>query len=126
MKPDRDPVWSSKRRRPRGCAERSERFAAALADVRFGVADLPGSELGYAQGGSILIDRDGAGMGWSSGTYDLVSVVSHELGHVRNRDTLIQTITATVAGAIGMIANFAMFAGMFGGRDSDRAFTTTG
>lgn len=50
---------------------------------------------------------------------EIVGVMAHELAHVQNRDTLIMTITATIAGAIGMLANFAMFAGMFGrGRDN--------
>ena len=45
---------------------------------------------------------------------EVAGVMAHELAHVRNRDTLIMTITATLAGAIGMIANFAFF---FGGRN---------
>src|SRR5262249_22019015 len=48
---------------------------------------------------------------------EVAGVMAHELAHVRNRDTLIMTITATLAGAIGMLANFAMFAG-FNSRDS--------
>src|SRR5437867_2031388 len=54
---------------------------------------------------------------------ELEAVLSHELGHVRNRDTLIMTVTATVAGAITMIAQMAQWAlifGGFGGRDDDR------
>ena len=49
---------------------------------------------------------------------EIEGVLAHELAHVKNRDTLIMTITATLAGAIGMVANFAMF---FGGgmRDSE-------
>ncbi|MFN4042161.1 MAG: zinc metalloprotease HtpX [Brevundimonas sp.] len=43
-------------------------------------------------------------------------VMAHELAHVKNRDTLIMTVTATIAGAIAMLANFALF---FGG-DRDR------
>lgn len=43
-------------------------------------------------------------------------VMAHELAHVKNRDTLIMTVTATMAGAIAMLANFALF---FGG-DRDR------
>ncbi|MFW2589444.1 zinc metalloprotease HtpX [Sagittula sp. SSi028] len=46
---------------------------------------------------------------------ELAGVVAHELAHIQNRDTLIMTITATFAGAITMLANFAMF---FGGRDN--------
>jgi heat shock protein HtpX len=43
--------------------------------------------------------------------------MSHELTHVRHRDTLIMTIAATIAGAIGMLANFAFFFG--GARDNE-------
>ncbi len=42
---------------------------------------------------------------------ELAGVMAHELAHIRNRDTLIMTITATIAGAISMLANFAMFSG---------------
>jgi len=42
---------------------------------------------------------------------ELAGVLAHELSHVKNRDTLIMTITATVAGAISMLANFAFFFG---------------
>jgi len=45
---------------------------------------------------------------------ELAGVMAHELGHVKNRDTLIMTITATIAGAISMLGNFAMFAGLTG------------
>lgn len=48
---------------------------------------------------------------------EVAGVMAHELAHVKNRDTLIQTITATIAGAIGMLANFAFFFG--GNRDSN-------
>ena len=44
-------------------------------------------------------------------TEELAGVMAHELAHVKNRDTLIMTITATIAGAIGMLANFALFFG---------------
>lgn len=48
-------------------------------------------------------------------SYDEIEgVMAHELAHVRNRDTLTMTVTATIAGAISMLANFAFF---FGGRD---------
>ncbi|MEK9969910.1 MAG: zinc metalloprotease HtpX [Ferrovibrio sp.] len=47
---------------------------------------------------------------------EIAGVMAHELGHVKNRDTLIMTVTATLAGAIGMLANFAMFFG--GSRDN--------
>ncbi|MBU6156078.1 MAG: zinc metalloprotease HtpX [Alphaproteobacteria bacterium] len=45
---------------------------------------------------------------------ELVGVLAHELAHIKNRDTLIMTITATIAGAIGMLANFALFFGSSG------------
>ncbi|MCS7268732.1 MAG: zinc metalloprotease HtpX [Geminicoccaceae bacterium] len=37
---------------------------------------------------------------------ELAGVIAHELAHIKNRDTLIMTIAATIAGAIGMLANF--------------------
>ncbi|MCL1628767.1 zinc metalloprotease HtpX [Roseibaca sp. V10] len=40
---------------------------------------------------------------------EVAAVMAHELAHIRNYDTLIMTITATFAGAISMLANFAMF-----------------
>ncbi len=46
---------------------------------------------------------------------EIAGVMAHELAHVKNRDTLTMTITATIAGAIGMLANFALFFGAFGG-----------
>lgn len=47
---------------------------------------------------------------------ELRGVMAHELAHVKHRDILISTISATMAGAISMLANFAMF---FGGRDEN-------
>ena len=47
---------------------------------------------------------------------EMRGVMAHELAHVKHRDILISTISATMAGAISMLANFAMF---FGGRDSE-------
>jgi heat shock protein HtpX len=47
---------------------------------------------------------------------ELRGVMAHELSHVRHRDILISTISATMAGAISMLANFAMF---FGGRNDE-------
>jgi heat shock protein HtpX len=46
---------------------------------------------------------------------EVAAVMAHELAHVKNRDTLTMTVTATIAGAIGMLANFAM---MFGGSNN--------
>jgi heat shock protein HtpX len=42
---------------------------------------------------------------------ELAGVLAHELGHVKNRDTLTMTITASIAGAVSMLANFAFFLG---------------
>ena len=47
---------------------------------------------------------------------ELAGVIAHELAHIRNHDTLLMTITATIAGAISMIAQFGMF--FTGHRDS--------
>jgi heat shock protein HtpX len=47
---------------------------------------------------------------------EVAGVMAHELAHVQNRDTLTMTITATLAGAISMLGNFAFF---FGGRRDD-------
>ena len=47
---------------------------------------------------------------------ELRGVMAHELAHVKHRDILISTISATMAGAISMLANFAMF---FGHRDEN-------
>jgi heat shock protein HtpX len=46
---------------------------------------------------------------------EVAGVVAHELAHIRNHDTAIMTVTASFAGAISMLANFAMFFG--GSRD---------
>jgi heat shock protein HtpX len=42
---------------------------------------------------------------------EVAGVMAHELAHVKNRDTLTMTITATIAGAISMLANFGLFFG---------------
>src|SRR5215475_7469259 len=42
---------------------------------------------------------------------EVAGVISHELAHVKNRDTLLMTVTATIAGAISMLAQFGMFFG---------------
>jgi heat shock protein HtpX len=47
---------------------------------------------------------------------ELAGVIAHELGHIKNRDTLTMTITATLAGAIGFLGQFAFFFGA--GRDN--------
>jgi heat shock protein HtpX len=50
---------------------------------------------------------------------ELAAVIAHELGHVKNRDTLIMTVTATIAGALSMLANMAMWGMIFGRSDDD-------
>lgn len=49
---------------------------------------------------------------------ELAGVMAHELAHIKNRDTLTMTVTATIAGAISMLANFALF---FGGNRENGA-----
>jgi heat shock protein HtpX len=51
---------------------------------------------------------------------ELEGVIAHELGHVKNRDTLIMTVAATIAGAVSMLAHLGHMAFLFGGsRSSD-------
>lgn len=59
-----------------------------------------------------MLDRD-----------EIAGVMAHELAHVRNRDTLIMTMVATIAGAISMLANFGMF--FRGGGDNRGAMVAT-
>jgi heat shock protein HtpX len=47
---------------------------------------------------------------------EVAGVIAHELAHIRNRDTLVMTVAATVAGAITMFANMMQFSMLFGGR----------
>ena len=49
---------------------------------------------------------------------ELAGVLAHELSHVKNRDTLIMTLTATIAGAISMLANMAFWFGGTNRRDN--------
>jgi heat shock protein HtpX len=60
---------------------------------------------------------------------ELAGVIAHELAHVKNRDTLIMTVAATVAGALSMLANTAMWGMMLGGgrsSDDERASSPLG
>jgi heat shock protein HtpX len=59
-----------------------------------------------------MLDRD-----------EIAGVMAHELGHVKNRDTLTMTITATLAGAVAMLANFAFF---FGGNRNNNPLGIVG
>jgi heat shock protein HtpX len=54
---------------------------------------------------------------------EVAGVMAHELAHVRNRDTLIMTVTATIAGAISMLAQFGMF---FGGNRNNNGMGLIG
>lgn len=55
---------------------------------------------------------------------EIAGVMAHELAHVKNRDTLVMTMTATIAGAISMLANFGMFFG--GNRDRNNPLGAVG
>ena len=50
---------------------------------------------------------------------ELASVIAHELGHIKNRDILISSISATMAGAISYLATMAQWSMLFGGRSDD-------
>ncbi len=54
---------------------------------------------------------------------EVAGVMAHELAHVKNRDTLVMTVTATLAGAISMLANFGF---LFGGRDRNSSLGPLG
>lgn len=54
---------------------------------------------------------------------EVAAVISHELAHIKHRDTLTMTITATFAGAIAMLAQFGFF---FGGRNNNSPFGAVG
>ena len=55
---------------------------------------------------------------------ELSGVIAHELAHIKNHDTLLMTITATIAGAISMLAQFGMFFG--GNRDNNNGMGIIG
>jgi len=50
---------------------------------------------------------------------ELEGIIAHELGHVKNRDILISTVAATIAGAIGFLATMARWGALFGGYGSN-------
>jgi heat shock protein HtpX len=51
---------------------------------------------------------------------ELAGVMAHELAHIKNRDTLIMTVAATIGGAISMLAQYMQFGLLFGGSRGDR------
>jgi len=53
---------------------------------------------------------------------EMTGVLAHELSHIKHRDTLTMTVTATVAGAISMLANFALFFGSGNSRNNPLGF----
>ncbi|NBN80266.1 zinc metalloprotease HtpX [Microvirga tunisiensis] len=55
---------------------------------------------------------------------EVAGVMAHELAHIKNHDTLIMTLTATIAGAISMLGNFAFFFG--GNRENNNGFGVIG
>jgi len=57
---------------------------------------------------------------------EVAGVMAHELSHVKNRDTLIMTVTATIAGAISVLSNIAMFSSFFGGDNRNSPFGAIG
>ena len=67
------------------------------------------SAVAVTQGIMRLLNRD-----------ELKGVIAHELAHIRNRDILIGSVAATIAGAISYIAYMAQFAAIFGGGGGDR------
>ncbi len=61
--------------------------------------------------------------------HELEGVIGHELAHIKNRDTLIMTVAATIAGAIAMLANMArwsLWLGGWGGEERDRGANPLG
>jgi heat shock protein HtpX len=52
---------------------------------------------------------------------ELAGVIAHELAHIRNRDTLMMTITATLAGAIGMLGNMLMLSNLSSNRQNNNS-----
>lgn len=50
---------------------------------------------------------------------ELAGVLAHELAHVKNRDTLVMTVAASIGGALSMLANMAMWSSLFGSSSDD-------
>lgn len=50
---------------------------------------------------------------------EVSGVIAHELAHIRNRDTLVNSVVATIAGAVGILAEMAFWGAMLGGREEE-------
>jgi heat shock protein HtpX len=50
---------------------------------------------------------------------EVAGVIAHEIGHIRHRDTLVMSVAATLAGALSMLANMAMWSSLLGGGSDD-------
>jgi heat shock protein HtpX len=97
-------------------AQLAERAAIPMPRVYIIESDQPNAfATGRSPEHSAVAATSGLLRGMSS--EEIAGVMAHELAHVKHRDTLTMTITATLAGAIGMLANFAFFFGH--GRDSN-------
>jgi heat shock protein HtpX len=57
---------------------------------------------------------------------ELEGVIAHELAHIKNRDMLLQTVTATLAGAITSLGQMAMWSSLFGGHDDEEGGSPAG
>jgi len=57
---------------------------------------------------------------------ELEGVIAHELAHIKNRDMLLQTFTATIAGAISSLGQMAMWSSIFGGGDDEEGSNPVG
>ncbi len=94
--------------------------SAGLPELRLYVIDQPAPNA-FATGR----DPQHAVVAVTSGILDIVSereltaVLSHELGHVRNRDTFVMAVVASIAGAISYLAQMAQWSLWFGGGDRD-------
>lgn len=57
---------------------------------------------------------------------ELFGVLAHELGHIKNRDTLVMTVAAAIGGAISFIADMVFFNALFGGSDDEEGGSPVG
>lgn len=57
---------------------------------------------------------------------ELFGVLAHEIGHIKNRDTLVMTVAGAIAGAIGFVAELAFWSSLFGGSDEEEGSSPAG